>query len=133
MKSFDDYKGILPYASELFGIYQPLLGWKSRIIRKRYERIRSSLYNELAARALIGARSPVQVQARDVRATPRVGTAKLSFKVSQLAPLDLNRTLEPHVAATIDSGIARMILSDLGTQPPRIGVRLLPHRTSRSC
>src|ERR1700738_3664223 len=31
MKSFGDYKGILPYASELFGIYQPLLGWKSRI------------------------------------------------------------------------------------------------------
>ena len=119
MKSFDDYKGILPYASELFGIYQPLLGWKSRIIRKRYERIRSSLYNELAARALIGARSPVQVQARDARANPSSRTAKLSFKVSQLAPLDLNRTLEPHVAATIDSGIARMILSDLGTQPPK--------------
>jgi hypothetical protein len=33
MKSFDDYKGILPYASQLFGIYQPLLGWKSRISR----------------------------------------------------------------------------------------------------
>lgn len=33
MKSFDDYKGIPPYASQLFGIYQPLLGWKSRISR----------------------------------------------------------------------------------------------------
>ena len=31
---FQDYKGILPYASELFGVYQPLLGWKS----KRHER-----------------------------------------------------------------------------------------------
>jgi hypothetical protein len=30
MKSLDDYKG-LHYASQLFGIYQPLLGWKSRI------------------------------------------------------------------------------------------------------
>ena len=37
MKSFDDYKGVLPYASELFGIYQPLLGWKSRIIQRRYD------------------------------------------------------------------------------------------------
>jgi hypothetical protein len=31
MKSFDDYKGILSHAGQLFGIYQPLLGWKSRI------------------------------------------------------------------------------------------------------
>ncbi|MFZ6759361.1 hypothetical protein ACO0K9_19315 [Undibacterium sp. Ji50W] len=31
---FQDYKGILPYSSELFGVYQPLLGWKS----KRHER-----------------------------------------------------------------------------------------------
>jgi len=33
MKSFDDCKGILSYASQLFGIYQPLLRWKSRISR----------------------------------------------------------------------------------------------------
>ncbi len=33
MKSFDDYKGILPFASQLFGIDQPLLGWQSRISR----------------------------------------------------------------------------------------------------
>ena len=32
MGSFDDFKGILPYASEIFGVYQPLLGWKSRRI-----------------------------------------------------------------------------------------------------
>ena len=24
------YEGVLPYASELYGIYQPLLGWKSQ-------------------------------------------------------------------------------------------------------
>jgi hypothetical protein len=65
MKTFDDYKGILPYSSELFGIYQPLLGWKSRIILERYERVRSSLYNELAARSLVSARAPVQIQLRD--------------------------------------------------------------------
>ncbi len=34
MKSLDDYKGILPYASELFGIYQPLLGWRSKLINE---------------------------------------------------------------------------------------------------
>src|SRR6266480_4249564 len=120
MKTFDDYKGILPYASELFGIYQPLLGWKSRIIRERYERVRSSLYNELAARALLSARAPVQIQLRDAAANVvarRIGD--LSFKVTHLVPLDFNRASAPHVNTTIDSGIARMILSDLGTQPPK--------------
>lgn len=30
------YTGVLPYASEMFGIYQPLLGWKSKRIAQRY-------------------------------------------------------------------------------------------------
>jgi len=115
MKTLDDYKGILPYASELFGTYQPLLGWKSRIILRRYERIRSSLYNKLAARALNTARAPVRVQLRD-EALGRTG--ELSFRLTHLAPLDLDRISGPHVAATIDSGIARMILSEVGAEPP---------------
>jgi hypothetical protein len=32
-----DYTSILPYASEMFGVYQPLLGWKSKRIAKRME------------------------------------------------------------------------------------------------
>ena len=31
-----DYTAVLPYASELFGIYQPLLGWKSKRIERRF-------------------------------------------------------------------------------------------------
>jgi hypothetical protein len=33
-----DYTAILPYASELFGIYQPLLGWKSKRTADRFGR-----------------------------------------------------------------------------------------------
>jgi hypothetical protein len=33
-----DYASVLPYASELFGIYQPLIGWKSRRTADRFER-----------------------------------------------------------------------------------------------
>src|SRR5262245_2933688 len=29
------FKGLLPYASELMGIYQPLLGWRSKLRRMR--------------------------------------------------------------------------------------------------
>jgi hypothetical protein len=120
MKSFDDYKGILPYASELFGIYQPLLGWKSQIISKRYERFRLSLYNELAARALVGARSPVQIKlSRGPSNVVATATGALSFNVSHLASLDLDRASEPHVSATIDCGIARMILTEIGEKPPK--------------
>jgi len=31
-----DYTTVLPYASEMFGCYQPLLGWKSKRIAKRF-------------------------------------------------------------------------------------------------
>jgi replicative DNA helicase len=32
------FVGILPYASELFGVYQPLLGWKSKRIASRFQK-----------------------------------------------------------------------------------------------
>ncbi|PKO12301.1 MAG: hypothetical protein CVU39_24980 [Chloroflexi bacterium HGW-Chloroflexi-10] len=31
-----DYTSVLPYASEMFGIYQPLIGWKSKRIADRF-------------------------------------------------------------------------------------------------
>jgi hypothetical protein len=30
------FEGLLPYASEPFGIFQPILGWKSRLGSKRF-------------------------------------------------------------------------------------------------
>ena len=30
------FVGVLPYASGLFGIYQPLIGWRSERIKIRY-------------------------------------------------------------------------------------------------
>lgn len=33
-----DYTNVLPYASELFGVYQPLLGWKSKRLEKRFNK-----------------------------------------------------------------------------------------------
>src|SRR5689334_6017768 len=38
-----DYQSILPYASELFGVYQPLIGWKSK---RRMDRIRAGTWSE---------------------------------------------------------------------------------------
>lgn len=33
-----DYTTVLPYASEMFGVYQPLLGWKSKRIQERFHK-----------------------------------------------------------------------------------------------
>jgi hypothetical protein len=31
-----DFTSVLPYASEMFGVYQPMIGWKSKRIQRRY-------------------------------------------------------------------------------------------------
>src|SRR4029079_12889787 len=97
-----DYKGVLPYASELFGICQPLLGWKSRIIQRRYDRFRASLYGQLANRVLGGVRTPVEVKltaAGGSVLSPEAAGA--TFEVSKLAPIDLSRASEAFVSKTI--------------------------------
>jgi len=38
LKDVDKYKGIPPYATELFGVYQPLLGWQSSLTKKWIKR-----------------------------------------------------------------------------------------------
>lgn len=44
-----DYTSILPYASELFGVYQPMIGWKSRRTLKRMNKmLNSSRYSRFA-------------------------------------------------------------------------------------
>ncbi len=35
--NFDKFKNSLPYASEMYGIYQPLLGWKSKRMLQRFK------------------------------------------------------------------------------------------------
>jgi hypothetical protein len=37
-KDFGPYTGILPYASEIFGVYQPMLGWRSKRIIGRIKK-----------------------------------------------------------------------------------------------
>src|SRR5512132_2391739 len=65
----EKFKGTLPYASELFGIYQPLLGWKSKMTEDRFNRSRDSLFRSLSTRAISRARSDLDVQAAHERFT----------------------------------------------------------------
>lgn len=50
--NFGKFKGRLPYASELFGIYQPLLGWKSKLTVDRMSRGEDTVFRSLTERAL---------------------------------------------------------------------------------
>jgi hypothetical protein len=45
---FDKFKGTLPYASELFGVFQPLLGWKSKRIKNILDEESAKNYSALA-------------------------------------------------------------------------------------
>jgi hypothetical protein len=66
-------KGVLPYASELFGVYQPLIGWKSTLSKER-------LGIALANRTLAAAKALEQIPDPDIP-TPRI-----------VAPHFVNRT-----------------------------------------
>lgn len=73
-----DYTAVLPYDSELFGIYQPLLGWKSRRIATRleagYDHDRRSLL-ERFGRQFSGLVDIVYGEGCDVKITLRPGAA----------------------------------------------------------
>lgn len=38
INDFSRYKNILPYDSEIFDVYQPMIGWKSKRIKQRIEK-----------------------------------------------------------------------------------------------
>jgi hypothetical protein len=123
MKEIKDYKGILPYASELFGIYQPLLGWKSKLISERYKGFRATLYGNMATRLLQTSQSlvPSQLQVKELTLT-KLQVKELALtthEIGDLHPINYSKTTESYVSSTIDSGVARLVRRELGESPPR--------------
>jgi hypothetical protein len=45
LQHLEDYKTVLPYASEIFGVYQPLIGWKSA---RKINRVKAAIRSEKA-------------------------------------------------------------------------------------
>ncbi len=73
----DGYKGILPYASELFGVYQPLMGWKSRL---RHERVHRETLQHLK-HAIDGMKGDQRIRAIVKSAKPLDPTIQLPARV----------------------------------------------------
>lgn len=116
MADVDRFKGTLPYASELFGIYQPLLGWKSKQTAERFERQLVPAYDAVGSKFLTAVAAPVQVALRDF-ARGVEGRRQAVFDVQDLAPLVLDQK-GPRVAASIQSGIAQLVAERIGDEPP---------------
>jgi hypothetical protein len=100
---FERFKGSLPYASELFGIYQPLLGWKSKMTEDRLARDHDAVIRSLSERAVARTRSDVLV---------RSGPTGLDVTELEIRDVVLTRSL-PRVAREIDSIVARKAAQEL--------------------
>src|SRR5438552_232569 len=93
------FKASLPYASELFGIYQPLLGWKSQLTMDRMAKSQDSILLNLSTRA-------VSRTAADVR----VIQSKESFNTSNLKLQNiLSTSFLPRVAVAVNSIASRVV------------------------
>lgn len=119
MKDLSAYTGTLPYASELFGIYQPLLGWKSQITARRVELSRQRAYSAIADKVLNQIRSPITVNADGERDMLAGRFLNAQFLVEDLKPADLEPGPQPILSSSIDSGVARLLRERIGSEPPR--------------
>lgn len=116
MAELNDYKGTLPYASELFGIYQPLLGWRSKRITRRFEQARLDVYRELADR-MLSLKPDVSVKVNAARFERSAVAAPAAVAVQHLKPLRFPET-ERYIAPKIDSAVARVVSDRLDAKPP---------------
>ena len=126
MKSPAEFKGIMPWASDLLGIYQPLRRWAFRILGNRFEKFRNALYPYLAEqpRSSQHARLPGQLD-RVTGAELATDTGGQALTVSDPKPVAVVSDVKPPLATDIDSGIARLLQRDIGSDPPRDWTRLI--------
>lgn len=101
----DKYKGIPPYASEHYGVYQPLLGWESKLTKTWIERgsiLDPRVKRILDGRVLPGPQSVQNIFALEFLAVPlQPGTGKSPFRV--ILAKDLNSELMKLVQISVQS------------------------------
>jgi hypothetical protein len=62
LSDLTDYKGVRPYASEIFGVYQPLLGWRSKRIEGRIQQGSRQRFSDLLRHAMVTLQPRVEVK-----------------------------------------------------------------------
>lgn len=119
---------ILPYASEPFGVYQALLGWRSSL---SYERIAAATANRFAAAArLIGSAADLSIQTpiatpQTRLAVDRTGTsvgAQLAAHMSSLGATDFPdkrwRAILSKSVNSVLASITEKVITRLGATDP---------------
>src|SRR5215813_8323469 len=100
---FKKFQGVLPYASELYGVYQPLIGWRSRRIQDRVQGGLNTIKSQFVG-SLLTQFTPLVHQV-DVPAVP---TAVKTF----LGIADLASSKAAYVPQ-IDSLVARKVFATI--------------------
>jgi hypothetical protein len=118
MQDLSAFQGTLPYASELFGIYQPLMGWRSKLTAQRFENARKRSQALVASAVLNSLRPPIEVRSDAADDLPAGRWMAAPFNVDNLKPAIITDALRPAAAASIDSGVARLLREQLDDQPP---------------
>jgi hypothetical protein len=105
-KDVERYKGVPPYASEHYGVYQPLLGWQSNLTKKWLSRggllFDPRIKRILDARIKPGPMDVTNPHPLEFLALPlEPGSGKSPFKV--LVIKELNSELMTLIAARVQS------------------------------
>jgi hypothetical protein len=120
IKSPANLKGIMPDASEMWGIYQPLRRWKFRMIGNRFGKFRNAIYPKLAEQAWSSQHAPLQRQLnRQTGAKSAADNGRQAPTISDPKPMAFINKAHPPLTPDIDCGIARLLQRDLGSTPPR--------------
>lgn len=84
---FKRFEGTLPYASEAYGVYQPLLGWRSRRTQRRLRSLHEGLYQGVLGQVARGVQPVVEVSAGSGDGGPRaLDVQATTVKVGKPAP-----------------------------------------------
>jgi hypothetical protein len=125
MKAPADVKGIMSNTSDLFGVYQPLLRWKSRIIGNCFDKFRNALSRNLAEQARPSQRTALQVDFDRTTRGLATDNRRQSPSVNNLKPVAIVSDVQPRLPSSIDCGIARLLRRDIGSNAPRDWKRLI--------
>jgi len=115
------FTNVLPYASEIFGIYQPMLGWSSRRMRRRVERGFANDVDHVLRAIRARFQSQFTLSLVDDAQTPRI---------AKLAPAALSATAGTAGGSFVIDAIARELPPE-SQYDPSIWARVLhPDRVS---
>ena len=105
--NLSDYTSVLPYASELFGVYQPMIGWRSA---RRLQRVRPGL-DEVMDGLLRALAKRYVGDASEVRFHPETCEADIKR-------IGIGRLLGPRIVVDSTSQLLTAIAATLPADPP---------------